>query len=214
MSGMKNKHIVDTFPYYFIPYCCSFISFIMFKRFTVAEDISSTTQLKSSVIRGIKQSITDQYPTVEEYIDLMIDKKAKVEEGKGKDKLIFIVVDGEPVFFRTRDGVFYPTLRILHKFPVMMEKNRILVDSGAIKFILGGANVMCPGITSVHGTEMAGRELPEGAPVAIYATGKEHALGIGVLKMSTVDIKSKNKGHGIETLHHLDDQLWHTPKFE
>ena len=99
----------------------------MFKRFSVAEDVSSTTQLKSSVIRGIKQSITDQYPTVEEYIDVMIDKKAKVEEGKGKDKLMFVVVDGEPVFFRTRDGVYYPTLRTLHKYPVMMEKNKMCI---------------------------------------------------------------------------------------
>jgi predicted RNA-binding protein (TIGR00451 family) len=37
--------------------------------------------------------------------------------------------------------------------PTMM--NRLQVDKGAIKFILGGANIMCPGFTS------AGGKLPE-----------------------------------------------------
>ena len=31
-------------------------------------------------------------------------------------------------------------------------------------------------------------ELPEGAPVAVFAVGKEHAMAIGVLKMSTADM--------------------------
>lgn len=89
---------------------------------------------------------------------------------------------------------------------------RIQVDKGAIKFILGGANVMCAGITSKGGA-LPAAELPEGAPVAIFAEGKEHALAVGQLAMSTADIRSKNKGVGIELLHHLDDQLWHVATF-
>lgn len=63
---------------------------------------------------------------------------------------------------------------------------RIQVDTGAIKFILGGANVMCPGITSPGGAIPV--DLPEDAPVAVYAQGKEHALAIGIMKMSTDDM--------------------------
>jgi malignant T-cell-amplified sequence len=88
---------------------------------------------------------------------------------------------------------------------------RIQVDAGAIKFVLGGANVMCPGITSGGGAMPV--ELPEGAPVSVYAEGKQHALAIGTLVMSTADIRAKNKGIGIEVLHHLDDQLWHVRSF-
>ena len=59
---------------------------------------------------------------------------------------------------------------------------RLQVDKGAIRFILGGANIMCPGFTSKGGW------LPEAldaeTPVAIYAEGKQHALGIGLTKMS------------------------------
>ena len=34
----------------------------------------------------------------------------------------------------------------MHKYPDMMRKLR--VDHGAIKFVLAGANIMCPGLTS------------------------------------------------------------------
>ena len=33
--------------------------------------------------------------------------------------------------------------------PIMMKKMQC--DKGAIKFVLGGANVMCPGLTSAGG---------------------------------------------------------------
>ena len=52
-------------------------------RFTVAEDISSQTAIKSSAIRAIKQSVLEQYPVSEAYIDEIIPKKAAVLDGKG-----------------------------------------------------------------------------------------------------------------------------------
>jgi PUA domain protein len=44
--------------------------------------------------------------------------------------------------------------------------------------------------------------------VAIFAEGKEHAMAIGLTKMSTEDIRSVNKGIGVDTVHHLNDGLW------
>ena len=32
-----------------------------------------------------------------------------------KDKMTFVIVDNEILFFRQRDGPYYPTLRLLHK---------------------------------------------------------------------------------------------------
>ena len=60
------------------------------------------------------------------------------------------------------------------------------VDRGAIKFLLSGANIMCPGLTS-PGARLD-TDLPEGAIVAVMAEGKEHALAIGRMKMSTADM--------------------------
>lgn len=81
----------------------------------MAEDVASQTAIKSSVQRGIKKAICDLYPAIEPYIEDIIPKKAEVLEAKGKDKITFVVVDGEPLFFRQRDGAFFPTLRLLHK---------------------------------------------------------------------------------------------------
>lgn len=54
----------------------------------------------------------------------------------------------EPIFFQHRDGPILPTLRFVHMYPGV-EFTRVTVDKGAIPFILGGANIMCPGLTNV-----------------------------------------------------------------
>ena len=64
---------------------------------------------------------------------------------------------------------------------------RVLVDTGAIKFVLGGANVMSPGINTVGGAAL-GPDLPEGAPVSVYAKDKASAMAVGFLRMSTLDM--------------------------
>ena len=43
---------------------------------------------------------------------------------------------------------------------------------------------------------------------AIYGENKEHAMGIGTMKMSIADVIEKNKGMAISTAHFLDDGLW------
>ena len=83
---------------------------------------------------------------------------------------------------------------------------RLRVDKGAIRFVFAGANIMCPGLTSAGAT--IHDEVGEETPVAIYAEGKTHALAVGLTKMSTADMRSLNKGHGVETLHCLNDGLW------
>ena len=57
---------------------------------------------------------------------------------------------GVPVFMSDRDSHWFPTLRVLHQYPEMMPKLR--TDQGAIKFVLSGANIMCPGLTSPGAT--------------------------------------------------------------
>ena len=51
-----------------------------------------------------------------------------------------------------------------------------------------------------------------GDPVSIYAQDKENALAVGVMMMGTEEVRTVNKGHGVENLHYLTDGLWHTRK--
>ena len=64
------------------------------------------------------------------------------------------------------------------------------MDRGAIRFVLSGANIMSPGLTSAGG-EMD--DVPADSVIAVMAEGKEHALAIGVTTKSTEQIRSENK---------------------
>ena len=179
----------------------------MFKKFSAEENISSTSQIKNSVQRSIYNQIVEQYPLLENAIETILPKKSLLV-GKASDNIQLLIVNDEIMFFSTKDGPFYPTLKLLHKYPTMME--RMQVDKGAIRFVLGGANIMCPGFTSKGGNMPD--SLAAECPVAIYAEGKENALAIGLIKMSTEDIRKINKGLAVENVHYLMDGLWQTNK--
>ncbi|XP_048589355.1 malignant T-cell-amplified sequence 1 isoform X2 [Nematostella vectensis] len=181
----------------------------MFKKFQHKEDVSGVTQLKSSVQRGIRAKILEQYPAIADYINHIMPKKDALVVVKCKEHIEILSVNQDLLFFRQRDGPYLPSLRLLHQYPFMMTRQQ--VDRGAIRFILSGANIMCPGLTS-PGAKMVPAE--QDKPVAIMAEGKEHALAIGVMKMSSEDIQSKNKGIGVDNIHYLNDGLWQMKQLE
>ena len=53
------------------------------------------------------------------------------------------------------------------RYPDILPKFQ--VDRGAIRFVLSGANIMAPGLTSAGGKM---DDVPEGTTVAIFAEGK------------------------------------------
>ncbi|AMD20751.1 HDR008Cp [Eremothecium sinecaudum] len=176
----------------------------MFKKFS-KEDIHTRTKVKSSVQRSLKTKLVEQFPKLEPVIDELIPKKAELQVIKCSGKIQLYTVGDEVYFFQNFDELI-PTLKFVHKFPEAFPT--VQVDRGAIKFVLSGANIMCPGLTS------AGAKLPEDpgyekdALVIVNAENKENALAVGRLLMSTNEIKSINKGHGVEMIHHLGDCLW------
>lgn len=96
---------------------------------------------------------------------------------------ILVNSTGEQLFFRHREGQWLPTLKLFHKYPYFLPM--LQVDKGAIRFILSGANIMCPGLTSPGACMTA---VDKGASVAIMAEGKEHAVAIGTTSMSSEDM--------------------------
>ncbi|KAB5556198.1 hypothetical protein DKX38_007107 [Salix brachista] len=168
------------------------------------DEVSSQNQVKASVQRKIRQSIADEYPGLEPVLDDFLPKKSPLIVVKCQNHLNLVVVNNVPLFFNIRDGPYMPTLRLLHQYPDIMKK--LQVDRGAIKFVLAGANIMCPGLTSAGGA--LDDEVDAETPVAIMAEGKQHALAIGFTKMSAKDIKSINKGIGVDNMHYLNDGLW------
>lgn len=97
--------------------------------------------------------------------------------------------------------LLYPTLHFLHLYPDILP--RIYSNQGAVKNLLRGAELMCPGIILQDGVY-----IPSKTVVAIYIEGKEHALGVGHTLMTSDEIKSINKGPGVSILHFLGDGLY------
>lgn len=156
------------------------------------------------MIRNLRKTLLEQYPSLAPYLDDIIPKKQPLILVKCSGHINLLVVNKEPIFFNERDGKYYPTLRLLHKYPFILPS--VQVDRGAIKFVLQGANIMCPGLTSAGGkldTDFAADTI-----VCVLAEGKENALGIGLTKMSRDEIRSVNKGIAIDNIHYLNDGLW------
>ncbi|CDK26654.1 unnamed protein product [Kuraishia capsulata CBS 1993] len=175
----------------------------MFKKFT-KDDVHTKSNVKSSVQRGLKVKLVAQFPKLEPVIDELIPKKSSLVLFKCEDKIQLYLIDNEVVFFQQFDELI-PSLKVVHKYPSCFP--HVQVDRGAIKFVLSGANIMCPGLTSAGGW-LPEETIPEGSIVIVKAEGKETALAVGKLLMSSDEIKAQNKGMGIELQHYLGDGLW------
>ncbi|KAJ8298414.1 hypothetical protein KUTeg_024945 [Tegillarca granosa] len=137
--------------------------------------VSGVNNAKSSVQKGIRASILENYPYIENYLDQIIPKKGDLKIVKCHEHIeILANASGEPIL------LFY-------------------------LFVLSGANIMCPGLTS-PGAKMT--KVDADKVVCIMAEGKQNALAIGYTKMSTEEILSKNKGIGVDNIHYLNDGLW------
>ncbi|KAF9885970.1 translation machinery-associated protein 20 [Aspergillus nanangensis] len=166
-----------------------------------------SSKVKSSVQRGIRQRFLDTYPGFEPYIDEVLPKKAQLDAVKLPDKCTLYTIDTTPLFYQPQDGPPVPHLKLVHAYPDALPT--VQIDRGAIRFVLSGAVLMAPGLTS------AGGRLPEkeqalesGTVVAVKAEGKELACLVGVLKAGTEEMKAKPKGVAIDEGHYLGDGLW------
>ncbi|KAI0404622.1 PUA domain-containing protein [Xylaria palmicola] len=185
------------------------------------------SKLKSSVQRSLRQSLLTTYPLLHRYIDEILPKKGSLAAMKLPDRCTLYVLDGEPLFFQQDTTTLLPHLKLVHRFPAAFPSVRI--DRGAIRFVLSGATLMAPGLTSAGGRLPSGtltdraedgageglddedrwtRELAKGEPVVVRAEGKTEACAVGFLVMGTKDVKDKGKGPVIEDAHYLGDGLW------
>lgn len=182
--------------------------------------VSAHQAVKSSAIRGIRNKLVESYPALEPVIDTLIPKKANLVLVKCVGQVTAYAVDGEILFFQHFDGKLIPHLHLVHKYPSILPQ--AVVDRGAIRHVLKGADIMCPGLTSEGGRLPSDEELnlqPGGdvvatgdgddvSVVAVYGQNKEHAMAVGLLRMSPASIRTLNTGIGIENVHHLGDGLW------
>jgi len=180
----------------------------MFRKFDPSSDVSTSTQVKASVQRGIRSQIKQAHPALtDEILDELLPKKHPLVQYKvGPHMMLYCRHNehqegsptDEPMFFQQRDGPILPTLKMVHQYP-SLELTSVTVDKGAIPFLLGGANIMCPGLTNPGGSmppdgveqDEQGFDVPglsKGDGIVIYAEGKENAIAVGTMTMSSAEM--------------------------
>ncbi len=127
--------------------------------------------------------------------------KARVEIETVKDSEI-IFVDGDAIAFR-RKGELAP---VLTNTSALDGLPRIVVDMGAVPHVVGGADVMAPGIRKVNG-DFAEREF-------LVVVDEKHGkyLAVGRALMGSGPMAATKKGKVIENVHYVGDLIWEAIK--
>jgi len=124
--------------------------------------------------------------------------KVSVERASSKDRDI-LIVDKIPVLF-AHEGSFYLTLKGFEKYPV--NAKYVTVDMGAVPYLANGADIMAPGIID------ADVSIAKGDIVWIRDERNLRPLSVGKSSCSGEELKARNKGKVISTIHYVGDDLW------
>lgn len=196
-----------------------------------------SSKVKSSVQRSLRNKFVEQYPGFEPYIEEILPKKASLLAAKlcvfpsapidtshtrkqqtdaiasvSPNHVTLYLADSRPLFYQHYDDPLVPHLCVVHAFPTALPS--VGIDRGAIRFVLSGAALMAPGLTSAGGklpdpeNNPDEREFEAGEVVAIRAEGKNEVCMVGPLKVGTDEIKKKGKGVVMDEGHYLGDGLW------
>lgn len=114
------------------------------------------------------------------------------------DTFNVILIDGKLLLFST-DGEYFPTVR--GALELGLAKHIVIVDAGAVRFVVNGADIMCPGIVR------ADPAIKEGDLVIIKEETHDKPLAIGRALMSGEDMVG-DSGKAIKSLHYVGDKLW------
>ncbi|MCC7552358.1 RNA-binding protein [Candidatus Micrarchaeota archaeon] len=155
--------------------------------------------LRGSEIKKIAQNMQDKY-SVE-----LLGKKDKVEVVETEDSCVLLKNDSSLLFkHKIIDGEtkeeWFPTLKTV--FSAEIKLNKITVDTGAIKFVLNGADIMRPGITNIESN------IEKGELILIIEEVQKKPLALGIALYNSEDMKNQTQGKVIQSIHYLNDKIW------
>lgn len=140
-----------------------------------------------------------------EVAEKLISKKDQVLVGEFDKTTQILFINGKPRFIR-REGLIFPLVITLYelsdKEDLRKWKRRVVVDQGAVPYILNGADVMAPGIVD------ADEGIKEGDFVFVVEEEYGRPLAIGIALMDGKTMKEKTRGKAVKIIHHAKDKIW------
>ena len=153
--------------------------------------IKSRNVLRKSDEKSLMNDISEAFGDVSAFVN-------KKLEDVITDECEFIFVDGEPLLFKI-EGKIFPTVRGALK--LNPARRRVIVDPGAVKFLINGADVMGRGIAEADMT------IKEGDLVIVVEKAHGKAVAIGRALVSGNEMVGK-AGKAVKSIHYVGDELW------
>ena len=132
---------------------------------------------------------------------LNLPKSAQAKCAEPEDGVVFVELDGFE-FVQTGER-FFPFLGsqgTLSLFP------GAVVDEGAIKFLLNGADVMRPGVRTLDDWGSTGKI------VVVREERKGRAIALGPSTVTSAEAREMSKGSCIKNIHFVGDRYWNLHK--
>ena len=124
-------------------------------------------------------------------------RKASLEMAVSDESVDLIFVDGQPLMMIVEGEPFFTVLGAIELNPI---KRLVVVDAGAVRFVVNGADIMKPGIVS------ADPEIAVGDLVVIVEERHKKPLAIG--RALVPGSEMKGEGKAVKSLHHVGDLIW------
>jgi PUA-domain protein len=161
------------------------------KKFAVKKRHSIRKGQVAEVFRLLRDQIG-------EGVALFISDSIEILETSSED-LKFYLIGKKPLLMEYRGWIF-PTVKgaIERPFP----QRRIAVDAGAIPYVINGADVMRPGITSVS------PDVRAQAPVQIVDERHGKPLAICLALLDAPQIEQSTAGKMCKNVHFVGDEIW------
>ncbi|KAG8487247.1 hypothetical protein CXB51_020554 [Gossypium anomalum] len=178
----------------------------MFKK---AVEAKAQQRLSGADRKKLKRTIRDRFPRASDAdIDALLPPKAEITVSKFQNRVhVYGVEGGFPLFFDVdgRGSEIYPTVFALWKLPEMLPY--FMLKGGEVsRFVIGGADLMFPGIS------VAAEGLPSfsaGEPWAVKVPGNPAPIAVGSTTISSAEaLKAGLRGKALRIMHYYRDLLW------
>ena len=149
-------------------------------------------QLSKSDIQKLNEEINEKFG-----VDDFFGKKDRIIQSD-IEKRVYIIKDDMAYFFYDNEQLV-PTLKLLMDKPLLKQ---VIVDMGAVKFMVSGADVMRPGITEINDS------IEKDEVVMVVDETHKKPLCVARALFSGKEITEMQKGKVLKTLHFVGDPIW------
>ncbi|KAL2467558.1 eukaryotic translation initiation factor SUI1 family protein [Forsythia ovata] len=178
----------------------------MFKK---ALDAKSQQRLSGADRKKLKRTVKERFPHISDAdIDVLLPPKVDVTVSKYPNRVLVFALEGDyPVFFDSdgRGKEIFPTVYALWKVQDLLPAF-VLKGGEVSRFVLGGADLMFPGI------HIPAEGLPSflaGEPWAVKVPGNPAPIAVGTTTMSSTEaLKAGLRGKALKINHYYHDTLW------